>query len=88
METKYENLVDVLDITALDIPWCRKGKHVECVSKWVIFSTLKHPKVGRLVSVHFETRRSANSVAKEFNDLTKVLPELNQKSHDPQGSSS
>ena len=27
-------------------------------------------------------------IAKESNDLAKVLPESNQKSHDPQGSSS
>ena len=43
-------------------------------------STLK---VGKLVSVHFETGCSANSIAKESNDLAKVLPESNQKSHDP-----
>ena len=60
----------------------------------VIFSTLKHTdlhtvrgrstlKVGKLVSVHFETGRSANLIAKESNDLAKVLPESNQKSHDP-----
>ena len=46
----------------------------------VIFSTLKQTdphtvrgrstlKVGTLVSVHFETGRSANSIAKESNDL-------------------
>ena len=34
------------------------------------------------MSVHFKTGRSANSVAKESNDLAKVLPESNQKSHD------
>ena len=65
----------------------------------VIFSTLKHTdphavcgrsplKVGKSVSVHFETGRSANSIAKESNDLAKVLPESNQKSHDFQRSSS
>ena len=64
-----------------------------------VFSTLKHTDphtvrgrstliVGKLVSVHFETGRSANSIAKESNDLAKVLPESNQKSHNPQGSSS
>ena len=36
----------------------------------------------------FEMGRSANSIARESNDLAKVLPELNRKSHDPQGSSS
>ena len=52
----------------------------------VIFSMLKHTyphtvrgrstlKVGKLVSVHFETCRSANSVAKESIDLANVLPE-------------
>ena len=52
----------------------------------VIFSTLKHTdphtvrgrsnlKVGKLVSVRFKTGRSANSRAKESNDLAKVLPE-------------
>ena len=59
----------------------------------VIFSTLKHKDThtirGRstlngwkLVSVHFETGRSANSTAKECYDLAKVLPESNQKSHE------
>ena len=59
----------------------------------VIFSTLKHTdpnivcdrstlKVGKLVSVHFETGCSANSKAEESNDLAKVLPESHQKSHD------
>ena len=63
-----------------------------------IFSTLKHTdphtvrgrstlKVAKLASVHFETGRSANSVAKESNVLAKVLPGSNQKSHDPQESS-
>ena len=65
----------------------------------VIFFSLKHTdphivhgrstlKVGKLVSVHFETGRSANSIAKESNNLVKVLPESNQKSYDLQGSSS
>ena len=52
-----------------------------------IFSTLKHTdphpvrgrstvKVGKLVSMHFETGRSPNSVAKESNDLAKVLTRI------------
>ena len=81
-------------ITALDIPGCRKGKYTSNVlANGVIFSTLKHAdphtlrgrstlKVGKLVSVHFETSRSANSIAKKSNDLANVLPESNQKSHE------
>ena len=53
----------------------------------VIFSTLKHTDphtvrgrstltVGKLVSVHFETGRSTNSIAKESDDLTKVLTRI------------
>ena len=36
----------------------------------VIFNTLKHAdEVGKLASMHFETGRSTNSIAKESNDL-------------------
>ena len=99
VETGHENLVNVLDNSAR-YSTMSKGKNMSNVlANGVIFSTLKHTdprtvrgrstlKVGKLVSVHFETGRSANSIAKESNDLAKVLPELNQKSHDPQGSSS
>ena len=98
METGHENLVDVLDNSAR-YSTMSKGKNMSNVSaNGVIFSTLKYTdphtvhsrstlKVGKLVGVHFETGRSASSIAKEYNDLAKVLPESNQKSHDPQGSS-
>ena len=98
VETGHENLVGVLDNRAR-YSTMSKGKNMSNVlANGVVFSTLKHTdphtvrgrstlKVGELVSVHFETGRSANFVAKESNDLAKVLPESNQKSHDPQGSS-
>ena len=68
-----------------------KGKNMSNVlAKGVIFSTLKHTeqhtvrgrstfKVGKLVSVHFETDRSANSIAKESNDLAQVLTTIQQE---------
>ena len=77
METGHENLIF----------------HISNVlANGVIFSTLEHTdthtvrgrstlKVGKILSV-------PRSIAKESNDLAKVLPESNQKSHDPQGSSS
>ena len=48
-------------------------------------STLKD---GKLATVHFEMGRFTHSIAKESNDLAKVLLESNQKSHDPQVSMS
>ena len=88
METGHKNLEDVFDNSArystMSKGW--KGKKVECVSKWCYFFYAKHTdphivrsrstlKVGKLMSVHFETGRSANSIAKESNDLVKVSPE-------------
>ena len=72
METGHENLVDVLD-NSDGYTTMSKGKNMSNVlANGVIFSTLKHTdphtvrgrstlKVEKLVSVHFETGRSANS---------------------------
>ena len=83
VETGHKNLVDVLDNSAR-YSTMSKGKNMSNVlANCVIFSTLKHTDphtvcgrstliVGKLVSVHFETGRSATSIAKESNDLAKV----------------
>ena len=87
VETGHENLVDVFNNRA-QYSKMSKGKNLSNVlANGVIFSTLKHTdphtihsrstlKVGKLVSLHFEMGRSVNSIAKESNDLAKVLPEI------------
>ena len=71
VETRHDNLVDVLDNSAR-YSTMSKGKNMSnMLANGVIFSTLKHTdphtnrgrstlKVGKLVSVHSETGRSAN----------------------------
>ena len=99
MENGHENLVDVFHNSAQYSTKSKGKNRSNVLASGVIFSKLEHTdpdtvrgrstlKVGKLVGVHFETGRSVNSIAKESNDLAKVLLESNQKSHDPQGSSS
>ena len=86
-----ENLVDMLKNSARYSTMSKEKNISSVLANGVIFSLLKHTdpnsrstlKVGKLVSVHFETGCSMNSIAKEPNDLAKALPESNQKSRFP-----
>ena len=74
VETGHENLADVLDNSARYSTMSKRKNVSNVLANGVIFSTLKHTdphthtvrgrstlKVGKLVSVHFKTGRSANS---------------------------